>query len=323
VLSRLPETDRRLLPQVLDAVWARVNLLGRDGRPTYAGLVDSPATARILPSETRSLAQVTQAVAAATPGDPRLAVLRTGLLNLAGNDGWGTTNATAAALEALAAAWQAPSTPASVTIGLPDRRVPGTLDRAHPLVQARTVQPGPVQVQAPTGTAVLAATEYVPAQPGAQAQANQQGFALTRTLYKVNGTGPMTRLEPDADGTIRLAVGDVVEELAELVSDADRPQVALVMPLAAGMEPLNPALATATAEAQPSAGPSLAPSWASYADDAVTAVWLQLPRGTYGLRTRMRATIPGSFTEPPATAAMLYAPGTNGSTGGARIVITR
>ncbi len=323
VLSRLPAADQRLLPQVLDAVWGRVNLLARDGRPTYAGLTDSPATARILPSEARSLAQVTQAVATATPGDPRLAVLRSGLLTLAGADGWGSTNADAAALEALAAAWQAPANAAAVTIGLPDRRVAGTLDRLHPLVQARTAQTGPVQVQAPAGTAVLTATQYVPAQPGAQAQADQHGFALTRTLFKVNGTGPMTRLQPDTDGIIRLAVGDVVEELAELVSDADQPQVAMVLPLAAGMEPLNPALATATADAQPSAGPSLTPSWASYADDAVTAVWLQLPRGTYGLRTRMRATIPGSFTQPPATAAMLYAPGTYGSTGGTRIVIAR
>ena len=127
----------------------------------------------------------------------------------------------------------------------------------------------------------------------------------------------------DADGTIHLAVGDVVEEVDELVSPEDRPQVALRLPLPAGLEPLNPALATATAEAQPSAGPTLAPSWASYGDDEVAAVWLQLPRGTYGLRTRMRATIAGSFTEPPATAEMLYAPGTNGSTGGARIVIAR
>ncbi len=133
----------------------------------------------------------------------------------------------------------------------------------------------------------------------------------------------MTKLEPAADGTIHLSVGDVVEEWDELVSDADRLQVALTMPLAAGMEPLNPALATATADATPSAAPTLTPNWANYGDDAVTAVWLQLPRGTFSLRTRMRATIAGSFTEPPASAAMLYAPGVSGSTGGARVVIAR
>ena len=84
-----------------------------------------------------------------------------------------------------------------------------------------------------------------------------------------------------------------------------------------------PALATATAEAQPSAGPTLTPSWSAYGDDGVTAVYLSLPAGTYTLRTRMRATVAGSFTAPPATAAMLYRLGVSGSTAGARVVVTK
>lgn len=323
VLARLPATDRQLLPAVLEGLWSRVNLLARDGKPIYGGLVDQPATPIILPSETRSLAQIVSTVARATPSDPRLPVLRAGLLGLAGGDGWGTTNATAAALEALASSWQAPSKPVPAVIALPDRRVAGTLDEAHPLLQARTVAAGPASVTAPAGTAALSAIAFVPSQPGADARPDQHGFVLTRTLYKVEPTGPMTKLEPAADGMIHLAVGDVVEEWDELVSDADRPQVALTLPLPAGMEPLNPALATATADATPSAAPTLAPSWANYGDDAVTAVWLQLPRGSFSLRTRMRATIAGSFTEPPATVAMLYAPGISGSTGGARVAIAR
>ena len=323
VLTRLPATDRQLLPSVIDGIWTRVNLLARDGKPAYAGLVDQPATPTILPSEARSLAQIVEAIASATPSDPRLPVLRAGLLGLAGSEGWGTTNATAAALEALAASWQTPPKPVPATIALPDRRVAGTLDQAHPLLQARTQADGPIQVTANAGMAVLDAATYVPAQPGAQAQADQHGFVLTRTLYRIEPSGPMTKLEPGADAAIHLSVGDVVEEWDELVSDTDRPQVALTLPLAAGMEPLNPALATATADATPSAGPTLAPSWSNYGDDAVTAVWLQLPRGTFSLRTRMRATIAGSFTEPPAGVAMLYLPGVSASTGGARVVIGR
>ena len=63
--------------------------------------------------------------------------------------------------------------------------------------------------------------------------------------------------------------------------------------------------------------PTLAPSYASYGDDEVVAVWLTLPKGTYALRTRMRATIAGQFTEPPATAEMLYQPGISAATSGA------
>ena len=91
----------------------------------------------------------------------------------------------------------------------------------------------------------------------------------------------------------------------------------------AGLEPLNPNLANATADAAPSAAPTLAPSYASYGDDEVLNVWLQLPKGTVTVRHRMRATVPGTFTEPPATAELLYRPGVDGATGGQRVVVTR
>ncbi len=327
-LARLPAGDRGRLGTVLDTMWSRVNLLSRDGKPVYGGLQDQPATPAILPSEARSLADVLQAAATAAPNDPRGAVMRAALIGMATGQGWGSTDATAAALQALAAAWQAPATPVQASVMLPGKPVTGTLDRTHPLFQAASAAPGPVHVQAAPGIVALAATDYVPLQPGAQAEADQHGFVLTRTLMRVpppqgNVQPPMTKLAPDADGAIHLAVGDVVEEVDEVVNPEERAQVALRLPLPAGLEPLNPALATATADAQPSAGPTLAPSYASYGDDEVVAVWLRLMPGTYTLRTRLRATTPGSFTEPPATAELLYQLGITGSTAGARIVVTR
>jgi uncharacterized protein YfaS (alpha-2-macroglobulin family) len=326
VLARLPNGDKRLLGDALATLWGRVNLLARDGKPVYAGLTDTGGSPQILPSEVRSLAQVTEAVATATPGDPRLAVLRAGLLGLANGQGWGNTNATAAALRALAAAWTAPDTPIAASIGMPGHPVSGTLDQTHPLLQAVTAAPGAVAVQAKAGTAVLASTDYVPAQPGTAATADQHGFVLTRRLFRVPPPQgavqpPMIGIEPGADGAIHLAPGDVVEELDEVITPEDRNQVALRLPLPAGLEPLNPALASATADATPSAGPTLAPSYASYGDDEVVAVWLTLPKGAYALRTRMRAITAGSFTQPPATAEMLYQPGVSAASGGQRVEI--
>ena len=129
--------------------------------------------------------------------------------------------------------------------------------------------------------------------------------------------------EPAADGSVHLKVGDVIEEVAELVTPDDRSNVALRLPLAAGLEPLNPALANAPAYAAPSAGPSLVPSWSSYGDDEVLHVFLALPRGTITLRGRMRATIPGTFTAPPAQVEMMYRPAVAGTSGGARVVVER
>ena len=328
VLSRLPNAPPHLLAGVLETLWGRVNLVNRNGSPAYAGLTDIGGGPAILSSETRSLAGTVQAVALATPQEPRLAVLRAGLIGLADGQGWGSTNATAAALRALAAAWQAPAAPVATSIGLPDRAVAGVLDRAHPLVQAKTTAAGAVHVQAAPGVALLAGTDYVPAEPGAQAAASQNGFVLTRTLFRVPPAQgqvqpPMERIEPGADGSIHLKVGDVVEEVAELVSPDDRAQVALRLPLAAGLEPLNPALANAPAYATPSAGPSLVPSWSSYVDDEVLHVFLTLPRGNVTLRGRERASIPGSFTLPPASVEMMYRAGVAGATGGARVVVER
>jgi uncharacterized protein YfaS (alpha-2-macroglobulin family) len=327
-LSRLPNPDRRLIATVMDAMWGRVNLLNRDGRLVYAGLADVGGSALILPSETRSLAEALTATASLAPQDPRTGVLRAGLLSLATGQGWGTTDATGAALRALAAAWQPPPAPVPVSIMLPGSTAvgatqSGVLDLAHPLVQGRDRQPGPVRVQARAGVAVLVGTDYVPAGPGASAQAVQNGLVLTRTLYRVPKTGPMTRLDPAPDGTLQLGVGDIVEEVDELATPEDRTHVALRLPLAAGLESLNPNLANATAEAAPSAGPSLAPSYASFGDDEVLDVWLTLPKGTVTVRHRMRATTPGSYTQPPATAEMLYLPGLDAATGGARIVVAR
>ncbi len=305
-----------------------MNLLSRDGKPVVTGLQgctdgSTGGDALILPSETRSLAEAMTAVAELTPNDPRLMLLRTALLTLATGNGWGNTDATAAALRALAAAWQPPATPAPVVITLPDATQTGTLDRAHPLVLASGRRAGADRVQAPAGTTALVGTDYVPAEPGANARAEQNGLIVTRTLYKVLPSGPMARIDLATDGLLHLAVGDVVEEVDELATPEDRAQVALRLPMPAGLEPLNPNLANATADAAPSAGPTLAPSFASYGDDEVLNVWMSLPKGTVTVRHRMRATVPGTYTQPPASAELLYRPGVDGATGGQRVVVTR
>ena len=320
-LSRLPDPDQKLIGTVMGTLWSRVNLLSRDGRPVYAGLSDSGGSDLILPSETRGLAEALTAAAVVSPSDPRGGVLRTGLLGLATGEGWGNTNATAAALRALAAAWEAPPQPVPVSIRLPGAAATASLDAATPLVQARTTQPGPGQVRAPAGTAVLASTDYTPAQPGAEATATLNGLIPTRTLYRVMPAGPMVRLDAAPGGTLDLHVGDVIEEVDELATPEDRAHVALRTPMPAGLEPLNPNLANATADAAPSAAPTLAPDYAAFGDDEVVQVWLRLPRGTVTVRHRLRASVPGTYTYPPATAAMLYRPGVDGSTGGLRVTV--
>ena len=132
----------------------------------------------------------------------------------------------------------------------------------------------------------------------------------------------MEQLSPVGD-VLGLRAGDVIEERAEVVNPEDRSFVEIRLPLAAGLEPLNPNLATSPPEAAASAGPSLAPSSVQMADDAVTYVYETLPKGTYRFRFRSRAVTPGSFTQPPGEAEMLYRQSTRGSSAGLRINIER
>ncbi len=130
-LATAPHADRAMLADLLATMWTRVQILARAGKPAFAGLSDYGGDPLILPSETRGLAEVMRAVAVTTPAEPRLAVLRSGLVSLGGADGWGSTNANAAALRALAAGWDAGATDIPVTATLPDG--PHTVTLGHDL----------------------------------------------------------------------------------------------------------------------------------------------------------------------------------------------
>jgi uncharacterized protein YfaS (alpha-2-macroglobulin family) len=325
-ITHLP-TDNALLPALTDELWRRVQTRLQDGDTVYAGLTDEDHDALILPSEARSLSNVTEAVARVTPQEPRLPMLRHGLLRIADGDGWGSTNATAAALRALSASWQRPGSDIAVQFHLPGAPgQQGVISSTTPLLEASAGQPGPIGITAASGAANLALltdTDYVPAPPGWAAKSEPHGFVLGRTLFRVPAEGPMQRLAPEPDGTLHVKIGDVIEEVDELINPQARTNVAMRLPLPAGMEPLNPNLATAPSNAAPSAAPTLAPDYAAYGDDQVLVVYQTLPEGSYTFRTRMRATVDGSFTQPPAQVETMYQRGVTGSSDGARLVIGR
>ena len=326
VVAASPDADPRQVSALLDQVKANVRVLSRDGQPVYSGLQDRPANPMILPSETRTLSEVMLAVQRAAPEDPMLALLRQGLIGLGGPEGWGSTNADAAALRALAAAWVSPGRTATVGVSMiPGRVVDATLGPDTPVVRwTSDLAAGPKSVANFTDSApvvALADARWLPLAPGSDATPVQDGFVLSRQLYRVPADGPLERLDPGGDGAIHVAAGDVVEEMVELVNPEARTQVAIRLPIAAGFEPLNPNLATAPAEAVPSAGPSLPPSYARYGDDEVQLFYDRMDKGTVTLRFRLRAQVPGRFIQPPGEAEMMYRPGIYGASAGRRIVV--
>jgi uncharacterized protein YfaS (alpha-2-macroglobulin family) len=357
--SRAPE-EAPAADSLVRRLWGGVVLRLYGGRQIYGGLQEgpghSPASGLILPSETRTVAEMTRALVRHDGADPRLATLVEALTTLGGDDGWGSTNANAAALLALSELLKPPfagSLPRTVVVRLgkssqtleigPKAPVATLISTSEEAGQAGAVTlaaagaaggPGAAGPASGAGTAgggaarpvvVRVETSYLPATDGAQVAPAAAGFVVSRELLAVRGENlPPERLPLTAPGTtVHLAVGDVIEEHVQVVNPKDRHYVAVAVPLAAGMEPLNPGLATAPPEAKPRGALSLRPTYSAFLDDEVTFYYDTLPKGTYDFYFRTRATTEGSFQQPAARAEAMYDGAVHGNSAGARVEVIR
>jgi alpha-2-macroglobulin len=328
-----PDPSNSTIEQLTRELWNGMVIRLYQGREIYGGLQNSRVSSvgLVLPSETRTLAEMTRAIIKFQPKNPRLPVLVDALVTLGKDDGWGTTNANAAALLALSDLLNPPFA--------------GTIPRTFQLLLEGKVQDIKTGPQSPVGywsgtgteagelrlegspTASAAVvryeSSYIPQADGSQAAARSNGFVITRALLRLGKPEePFTKLEISNPGmTHAFSVGQVVEEHVQVVNPKTRNYIAVVVPLAAGMEPLNPRLATAPPEATPAGKLTLTPSYVAFMDDQVAFYYDSLPAGTYDFYFRTRASTGGSFIQPPAKAEMMYDSAVWGSTPGARINI--
>ncbi|MBI2215046.1 MAG: alpha-2-macroglobulin [Acidobacteria bacterium] len=322
-----------VVAQLTQALWKALVFRLYQGREVYGGLQDRSLarSSLILPSETRTVAEVTRALVRQDPKNPRLRLLADALVTLGQDDGWGQTNANGAALLALSELLQSSGATAPVDVVLrvagreQSLRVGGETSLASVVVN----DAGPLELTVPAGTKtpliVRLVTRYVPAADGSQVAAEARGFVVSREMLRMlPGDAPPEKLPLTSAGmTQTFRIGDVVEEHVQVVNPKERAYVAFVVPLAAGMEPLNPALATAPPEARPSHTPTLAPTYVAFLDDKVAYFYDRLPAGTYDVWFRTRATTAGSFRQPPAKAEMMYDASVVGISPGALIQVDR
>jgi uncharacterized protein YfaS (alpha-2-macroglobulin family) len=328
-LGRSSSTDPKTLSELMTKTWAGIVVRLYQGKEIYGGLQSNAIAGDrlIIPSETRTVAQVLQAVA--TGGDePKKQLLVNALVTLGRGDGWGTTNANAEALLALAKFIQ--SQPATAPVQAIDVAVGDAASKVEvggANVMLRLPDPGAAKLTftapGPQPVGVMVEAKYVPLADGSQEAPHAEGFVVSREVHQVQpGEVPAIKTALDAAGkTITFKVGEIDEDRVELVNAMDRNHVAIVIPLAAGMEPMNPALATAPPEAKPTGETTLAPSYVAFLDDRVAYFYDALPKGTYRFAFRTRALIPGTFIQPAATAEMMYDGSVNGNSSGAKIVI--
>jgi alpha-2-macroglobulin len=167
--------------------------------------------------------------------------------------------------------------------------------------------------------------KYVPAD--LKLKALDRGFVVDRIYEGVDNKSDVTR---DADGTWKIKAGAKVRVKLTLVAESQRTHVALIDPLPAGLEALNPDLAvTQPVVDAPPAEPTKRFWWwgnwydfQQFRDDRSEAFTTFLPAGVYDYSYIARATTPGSFVVPPTRAEEMYAPETFGRTSTDNVVIT-
>ncbi|MFM2320524.1 MAG: hypothetical protein RLZZ215_3145 [Pseudomonadota bacterium] len=154
--------------------------------------------------------------------------------------------------------------------------------------------------------------------------AAEQGFTVARSY---RGLDKPEDVQQNSDGSWKIKAGSRVEVTLTLQANAERYHVALVDPLPAGLEAINPALAVSR---QPIVHEplDLPFSWLStwyeqqnLRDERVEAFTSILPEGVYTYRYMAKATTPGHFIVPPAKAEEMYAPETFGRSASTWVVV--
>ena len=147
------------------------------------------------------------------------------------------------------------------------------------------------------------------------------GFVVTRTYQAVDDPADVRR---DESGAWRIKAGTRVRVKLTLAADFRRYHVALIDPLPAGLEAVNPALAvTGALPEEEASGEKKGWFWwwgpwyehQNLRDDRAEAFQSLLWEGVYDYSYVARATTPGVFIAPPARAEEMYSPETFGRSG--------
>jgi hypothetical protein len=286
-------------------------------REFFAGLQGGPCPCGgiVLGSELKTIAAIIEALLRANPASKGIPLLSNYLVSRAGENGWGNTQDNVAGIRIMKSLLtNSAAGGGEVVLEVSSPRGTRQLSTGGKGLAIFTLDdPGPVRVVVRKGASAAApvalflSADYVPTVRGSQVKADNAGFAVERELLPIGRDGmPANRFRAAAGTAIELPMDTVVEEHARVINFEDRNFVAVAVPIACGLEPLNPNLAGAPKEATPAGRLTVAPTYALYGDDAVIFYYDTLLKGTYDFFFRARASFSGAFSVPPARAELMY-----------------
>jgi len=329
----VPETIDTLLQKIKDSIQITMN----QGKKLYSGIqTDYSLNELILTSETRTISEILKTLASVSGTDQEIiSLLSDALIKLGHNNGWGDTNANSSALIALNEVFD------KNKINNPNVRLKLKIDHdTKPLIltNSNDIKQKTINHKRELGLSYSEESNrenkslylreeisFINLKDGSYTSSEFNGFAVTRNLIRVGtDSKPDEKMELNKPGLIKnFKVGNIIEEHIEIVCPETRHFVAVVVPLAAGMEPLNPILKTAPPEAKPKGQNTMNSTYTLFSDNSITYYYNTLPLGTYHFYFRTRAQIPGLFTQPPAYAEKMYDQTVNGNGNGAKINISK
>jgi alpha-2-macroglobulin len=153
------------------------------------------------------------------------------------------------------------------------------------------------------------------------------GFIVQRAYEAVDDPGDVVK---DQDGVWHIKAGARVRVKLTMVADNRRYHVALIDPLPAGLEIVNPALAVSGSIPQDAGSPDYRYGWwwwgpwyehQNMRDERAEAFTPLLWEGVYDYSYIARATTPGTFVVPPAKAEEMYSPEVFGRSSSDKVIV--
>jgi hypothetical protein len=153
------------------------------------------------------------------------------------------------------------------------------------------------------------------------------GFVVLREYEGVDDPNDVSR---DEEGIWHIKAGARVKVKLTMVADNRRYHVALVDPLPAGLETVNPALAVSQSSPPDPQNPNFQYGWwwwgpwyehQNLRDERVEAFATLLWDGVFEYTYIARATTPGKFVVPPAKAEEMYSPEVFGRSGSDWVIV--
>jgi hypothetical protein len=325
---------KRVVNDLESALWNHTVFKLRDGQEVFGGLQRGSVRlgAEIHGSEIGGLAGLVGALSKGNAEPAKVEMMVDELATLGSDDGWGNTHNNSLAMMALRNRLDAKresGATAALTLDVGGNKESlvykageGALKR-----DIASQDPGVIALQVTESIDsmyVKLFERYVPTAPGSRVAAAQEGFVVKRRIVYPSGTqAPSKRFWIDEPGKqFDVPRGAIIEEQVQVTNPSDRTFVAVVIPLAAGFEYLNPELKTASADFAPEGTTSDPGSYQAFYDDKIAYYFKSMKKGTYDFYFRVRATTEGSFTQPPAIAEMMYEDEIRGNSPGSRIVVT-